>query len=94
MRTFKKYHRLANCNVLKPTDKVVQDDLSLTPRQIRQLTERGIAVSTQSLGVITDNDCPSDYLPIEHTRGTDINIAWETSQRARQNIIKSYKLNR
>lgn len=87
----KKRTKLAFCNICKPTDLVTQPNLALTPRDIRSLSERGMSVSAQRIGQINDNDTPSDYLPLEDMRGTDLNTAWEISQKAKNKVINSYK---
>ena len=86
-----KYHRIANCNVLEVTENAVQPNLAITPHDVKALTERGIAVSTQILGAVQDNDTPADYLPLEDRRGVDINTVWETSQNARYSVLSNYK---
>lgn len=82
---------LAKCDKFEDNEQPVQPNLALTPHDVKALTERGIAVSTQQLGTVTDSDIPSDYLPLEDTRGCDINTAWEASQRARHSVLSNYR---
>ena len=86
-----KHFRVANCDSLQPHETRVQPNLSITPHDVKALTERGIAISTQRLGMVTDTDTPSDYLPLEDKRGVDINTAWEASQNARYSVLSNYK---
>lgn len=83
--------KCCDCSQLDENFQPVQPNLSLTPKDVRQLTERGISVSTQNLGIVTDTDTPSDYLPLEHQRGTDLNTAWEASYRAKEKLMSNYR---
>ncbi|UPW41315.1 hypothetical protein [Sigmofec virus UA08Rod_4138] len=67
----------------------VQSGLALTPTRVKELTSKGIAVTTANAeGVYDASTKPSDYSvdPI-YERDTDRNILWERSQLARQKIL-------
>lgn len=94
MRTLKnKKFRLANCSDFLPTEKLVQNGLALRPRDIKILSDKGIPVNLRNAGHVKDLD-NAGTLPLYAKRGTDINIAWETSMKTKQDIIKSYRINR
>lgn len=76
---------LSNYGGLKP----VQAGLALTPVRVKELTSKGIAVTTANAeGVYDASTKPSDYSmdPI-YGRDTDRNTLWESSQLARQRIL-------
>lgn len=71
----------------------VQDGLALTPARVRQLTEKGIAVSTpaaNSEGIFDASDAPDDFgMDSMHERGMTREELWERSQVAKQNIMNA-----
>lgn len=83
------------CNAsMTKRDIPVQSGLALTPRKVRELTEKGIAVST---AIANDNqffatDAPNDYRldPMEE-RGITREELWERSQVAKQRIMSARK---
>lgn len=85
---------IANCDCNNVTDKSVQPNLSITPRDVQKLTERGIAVSTQNNARIVDNDTPHNVLPLEYRRNVDINTVWEKSHLMKQSLINQHKQNK
>lgn len=79
------YASLSLYSGLKP----VQSGLALTPARVKELTSKGIAVTTSNAeGVYDASTKPSDYSvdPI-YERDTDRNVLWERSQLARQKIL-------
>lgn len=72
-------------------DVPVQSGLALTPRRVRELTEKGIAVTTSnSEGVFDAPAKSSDWsMDAMFERGTDRCILWEKSQLARKKILSS-----
>lgn len=87
----KRTFRLADCGHYNTNDTIVQPGLSLTPRDVKQLTDRGMAVSTRNIGTVSDPDLTPGYLPPEYRRGCDINTAWESSRNANNGLIDHYK---
>lgn len=68
-----------------------QDNLAFDLRDMDDLRERGVPISTSSLvndyydGAVGDNFS----VPVEHRRGVDINDAWETSKREHEKLTKT-----
>lgn len=67
----------------------VQSGLSLSPKDIEQMTARG---RSASIGSIDDRIYWShtDDVPLEHRRGMDINSVWEQSRLARRRIMDAH----
>lgn len=86
-----KQFRYANCSVSKPTEQSVQNDLSLTPRKVKELSMRGIPVNLSNVSVVKDPDSLSGVVPIQSRRFMDLNTAWETSVTTKQALIKQFK---
>lgn len=85
-----------NCNCLCDGHFTqVQNNLSLTPRHVRQLTERGIAVSTQMIGQVDfGKNPPPKSLEPQYMRGCDLNTAWEISHTAKQRYLHLINLSK
>lgn len=69
----------------------VQSGLALTPRRVKELTEKGVAVSTSnSEGIFDAPRNPSDWsFDSMYERGTDRCVLWERSQLAKRKILSS-----
>lgn len=67
----------------------VQNGLALTPSRVKQLTDKGIAVSTDKNDGYYDSPDRGYEIDAMYTRGMDRNTLWEKSQLARQRILKS-----
>lgn len=69
----------------------VQSGLALTPRRVKELTEKGIAVSTSNAeGTFDASYRRSDWsMDAMYERGSDRNVLWEKSQLARRKILTS-----
>lgn len=84
---------LCNASMTK-RDIPVQSGLALTPRKVRELTEKGIAVSTATANdaQFFASDAPNDYRldPMEE-RGITREELWERSQVAKQRILSARK---
>lgn len=83
---------LCDCSFNKSIDIPVQQGLALRPRDVRRLTEQGIAVSTPAAneGSFTASDKPSDFsMDLMFERGVDRNVIWEKSQVAKQRIMNA-----
>lgn len=84
---------LARCDKYSKYEKPVQSGLALTPRDIKQMTERGLAVSTPNLQLSNDSETFTDswFIEPQFRRGCDMNIAWETTQVVQSNLINVHK---
>lgn len=86
-----KNHRLCDCTILSACDRPVENGLSLTPAQIKKLTDKGIAVS-QSNYIGNFDGSPDrgnfDIDPI-YTRGMDQNTLWENAQVSKRKILSA-----
>lgn len=85
----KKFSRCKASGNFKP----VQSGLSMTPSDIRKLTDRGIAVTASNKNVDAgDVEAPYSYdVDYTFTRDADINGAWEREQLAKGRIMKLNK---
>lgn len=93
MRTLSKYKhfRLANCSVTEPTEQIVQNGLSLSPQQVRDLSMRGIPVNTTNTSILRDPDNLPGVVPFYARRNVDLNTAWEMSTISKHSLIEKYK---
>lgn len=69
--------------------------LSLTPADVYNLTSQGLPVKTsqQADEYFLDGDTnPSIDVPLEFSRGVDINTLWETQRDTRKKVHKLEKL--
>lgn len=73
-------------------DKVI-DGLAMTPSQMMELAQRGISVSTQSLGAQFYDDSPASSfdVPTIYQRGVDMADAFETSLTTKEKIKKGVR---
>lgn len=69
-------------------EEIVQDGLSLTPAQMDEMVRKGVAVSTQSLGVQYYDDSPNNSydVPVIYQRGVDMAEAYESSIDSRKKV--------
>lgn len=65
---------------------IVQNGLAITPAEMMNLTNRGIPISPQNLGLVYDEGVSElDFTPpAEYTRGVEINDLWELRQQTRK----------
>lgn len=87
----KQSFRLACCGTYECNFNPVQAGLSLTPKDVKSLTERGIAVSTQnhiSFDNVRSTGDTYDYL---FKRGYDLNTAWETTYNYKKGLLNVLK---
>ena len=70
----------------------VRNDQAITPSQMSKLTNQGKAVSMASLDNVSYFDNIGDFegMPLENTRGVDINTLWEASESSKSKI-KEFK---
>lgn len=70
---------------------IVQQNLAVTPAQMMSLTEKGIAISTQTLQYDEGSLNPSNIVPIDARRGVDVNDVWQASETARKKLVNAHK---
>ena len=76
-------HSFAKCH-RKQGEPVVQNGLAVTPSQVLQMAERGIAPTAQMNAQMIDGHTGSDWsVPLEEMRGIDIAQMWQESQEVR-----------
>lgn len=78
---------LTNCHYGE-SDRVVQSGLAMRPKDMLELSERGIPITTRNLGVEYEEGMSKlDFdPPMEHRRGIDIADMWEHRQDMRRKI--------
>lgn len=85
--------KLATCNKYDKYEKPVQSGLALTPAMVKQMTDRGLAVSTPNMQMMNDDVAFADswFIEPQFRRGCDMNTAWEISQQVQGNLIDVHK---
>lgn len=82
----------ATCNKYDEFEKPVQAGLALTPQKVKELTERGIAVSTPNQGYSDGSESAgSPFVEPQYRRGCDMNTAWEISRRVTSKLVNVHK---
>ena len=64
----------------RPHEYIVQNNLSLTPSQIAEMTKKGIPVSTQSLQGIYETPTQGHDVDPIYQRGVDMNDLWNAQK--------------
>lgn len=85
--------RFATCQTSShPFFPVTQEGLALTPTQVKSLTDRGIAVSTQTASY-ADSETLDNGMFVEpmFRRSVDINDLWNMEQESRTRVIQGIK---
>lgn len=91
-----------NCGVSKTKlhEKIVQNGLAITPRDVANLTAKGVAVNTQNSSMYNDVDVPGFSSALDtdpwfidpiYKRGADINKVWELSKSTSSKLINAMK---
>lgn len=87
--------KLRTCSITRRKDETpVQENLSVSPAQMRQMNEKGIAISTQNLPesyFIDGNGENSFFIPITERRGIDSCTLWEEEQSIKKKMRKARK---
>lgn len=84
--------QFADCVNNSDTFPVVQEGLALTPSDVKQLTDKGIAVSAQQQNVSNASDLENGfYVDPMYRRGTDLNDLWNIEKSTRAKFNNSYK---
>lgn len=82
---------MATCNIYGKYEKPVQGGLALTPAMVKQMTDRGLSVSTPNIGQIQENGPSDGTLEPQYRRGMDMNTAWELSHNVSKGLIHAHK---
>lgn len=80
---------IKTCNIVcKEGEDSVDSSLAMTPAQMQNLTSQGRAVSLASLEGVSyyGNEQDVRDMPLEYTRGIDINTLWQESRRSDKKI--------
>ena len=66
--------------------------LAVTPSQMLDLTQRGIAISaSNNMQYLEGSEDPSFDLPIDARRGIDVNDVWDAQTNARRKLLNANK---
>ena len=66
--------------------------LAVTPAQMLDLTQRGIAISaSNNMQYVEGSEDPSFDLPIDARRGVDVNDVWDAQSTARRKLLNANK---
>lgn len=88
---FTRPHKFATCR-LKRGDVVIQPGLSITPSQMMDMAEYGIAISSQMVGSFYDGDKnPSWDIPAERVRGVDPGDLFELQGEVRRKVVAAHR---
>lgn len=73
-------------------DRLVQNNLGVTPAKMLELTKAGVPISPANLGLTyQDGVSKLDFVPpLEYQRGIDIGQLWEARQDSRDKFRKAY----
>lgn len=73
--------------VRRDDETIVENGLSTTPAQMRQLTEQGIPVSGDALGLMFDDGVKDNpQLPLAERRGIELADLWNAQKSARSKL--------
>lgn len=77
----------------KNNERVVQNDLAVTPTQMADLASKGVPIAPQNLGLGYQEGVSSlDYQPpLEHIRGIDIAELWESREQVKDKVRNAKK---
>ena len=82
----KKNHGLCNCKV-SGSFMATKPGLAYSPAKMMELAERGIPVSSQSVGTFFDGVVtPTWEVPLERARGVDIADVWQAQAESRHKL--------
>lgn len=72
-------------------DKLPDPHLAISPREIQELTARGVSASASNAGLTFSDGVSDPVLYLENTRGVDPADLWEASKTAAANLVKAHK---
>lgn len=77
----------------KNNERVVQNDLAVTPTQMADLASKGVPIAPQNLGLGYQEGVSNlDYQPpLEHIRGIDIAELWESREQVKDKVRNAKK---
>lgn len=67
-------------------DLTVRNNLAVTPSQMADLTERGVAVASANLQFFEGSVTPSSVVPIDARRGIDAADVWQAQMTSRKKL--------
>lgn len=90
MFTYNRSRETVDCpfNDYRPinSELTVRNGLAVTPSQMMDMTQRGISISNSNLDYLEGTPNPSATVPIEQSRGVDVNDVWQASQTAKKRL--------
>lgn len=66
-------------------------NLSISPSEIMELTQRGISASSGNVGLCYNIGSVNPVLSVDNMRGVDAADVWVAQKTARANLVKAYK---
>lgn len=88
---FSKIRRYPVYDMVSGFAKHADQNLSISPREIAELTARGISSSATNAGLTFTEGSPNPVLTIENTRGVDVADVWTASKDAASNLVRAHK---
>lgn len=68
----------------------VQQGLAVTPRQMDELTQHGVPVSTSTATEFYDGDSSNSmYIELARMRGVDVVDAWNAEMSSKKNLLRA-----
>lgn len=93
-RTFDKNVKTCSCSLCEQDKIVTKPHLAMTPQQMKELTDKGIAVSLPNASFLDGEGSRGWDIEPMFKRDTDMNTAWELEQVSKSKIIKAHKLDK
>lgn len=72
-------------------DPLPDPHLAISPREIQELTARGVAATSSNLGLSFSDGTSNPVLTLENTRGVDPADLWTASKSAAEKLVKAHK---
>ncbi len=73
------------------SDPLPEQNLSISPREIQELTARGIAASSSNLGLSFSDGVSDPVLALENSRGIDPADLFNASLDAADKLVKAHR---
>lgn len=91
MRRNRKSNRIRFASPVPPAE-AVQSHLAMTPAEMLELQQKGVPISSQTVGATYDDGYRTlDFEPpLDQQRGIDIADLWETAQDVRKKVAKGH----
>lgn len=88
-----KHKKQCLCSIVRSVDELpVQDNLSVSPATMYNMTKQGIPITTQNQpdNLFDDGDNKNSFfIPVDRKRGVDIVSLWETEQTIKKKTRKA-----